>query len=145
MWKCSFCPTFKYMYFRLKKKEFEKHCSSDLCNTFSLSNLIQVVKCIKSSVDSSIDVIQTNRPRSFHHTSLIETGKSNCSKFSVEVSVHKLDQELDKGIIYNSQDKQYDLFSETFRTVLDHHAPLNTKRIAVSILRQQEQKNYRFS
>ena len=36
--------------------------------------------CLKSSVDSSIDGMLTNRPRSFHHTSLIETVMSDCHK-----------------------------------------------------------------
>ena len=49
------------------------------------------------------------------------------SKFSPEAFLHELDQELNKGIIYNSQDKQYDLFSDTFRTIVDHS--LKTKRI----------------
>ena len=123
-------------------------------HTFSLSNLISVVTFVKFLVGSSIDVMLTNRPRSFHHTSLIETGMSDChklmlllfrtffkripaktieyrnySKFSPEAFLHNLDQELNKGIIYNSQDKQYDLFADIFRTVLDHHAPLKTKRI----------------
>ena len=96
----------------------------------------------------------TYRPRSFHHTSLIETGMSDChklilslfraffkripaktieygnhSKFSPEAFLHELDQELNKDIIYNSQDKQYDLFSDIFRAVLDHNAPLKCKRI----------------
>ena len=96
----------------------------------------------------------TNRPRSFHHSSLIETGLSNChklilslfkaffkripektieyrkySKFSSEAFLHELDQKLNKGIIYNGHDKQYDLFSDIFRTILDHHAPLKTKII----------------
>ena len=96
----------------------------------------------------------TNRPRSFHHTSLIETGFSDChklilslfkaffkqipsktieycnySKFSPEAFLHELDQEPNKGIIYNSHDKQYDLFSDIFRTILDHYAPLKIKTI----------------
>ena len=96
----------------------------------------------------------TNRPRSFHHTSLIETGMSDChklilslfraffkripaktieyrhySQFSPEAFLHEIDQELNKGMICSSQDKQYDLFSDIFRTILDLHAPLKTKRI----------------
>ena len=96
----------------------------------------------------------TSRSRSFHHTSLIETGMSdfrelilslyralfkripaktieyrNYGKFRPETFLHELDQELKKGIIYNSQDKQHDLFSNIFRTILDHHAPLKAKRI----------------
>ena len=88
------------------------------------------------------------------HTSLIETGLSDCntlilsffrafskqtlaktieyrnySKFSPEPFFHELDQELSKGIIYSSQDKRYDLFSDIFRTILNHHASLKTKII----------------
>ena len=117
--------------------------------------LYQSLHCVKSLIGSSIGVmLLTNRPRSFHHTSSIEISMSDChklilslfrsffkeipaktieycnySKFSPEAFLHKLDQELKKGIIYNSQDKQYDLFSDIFRTILDHHAPLKTKTI----------------
>ena len=41
--------------------------------------------------------------------------------------LHELDQELNNGVICNSQGKQYDLFSHIFRTILDHHATLKTK------------------
>ena len=132
-------------------KKDSKNYLSNLCDTFSLSNLIPGVACVKSSVVSSIDVMLTNKPISLHHTSLIETGLSDChklilsffraffkwtpaktieyrnySKFSPEAFLRKLDQELNKEIIYYSQDKQYDLFSDIFRTILDHHAPLKT-------------------
>ena len=36
----------------------------------------------------------------------------NYSKFNLETFLQELDQELNKGITYNSQDKQYNLFSE---------------------------------
>ena len=55
----------------LDKKRDSKNYLSYLCDTFSLSDLISEVTCIKSSVGSLIDVMLTNRPRSFHHTSLI--------------------------------------------------------------------------
>ena len=96
----------------------------------------------------------TNRPRSFHHTSLNEAGLCdrqklillffraffkripaktieyrNYSKFSPEAFLHKLQQELNRGITCNSEDKQCDLFSDIFRTILDHHVPLKTKTI----------------
>ena len=108
----------------LDKKKDSKNYLSDLCDTFSLSNLIPEVTCVRSSLGSSIDVMLTNRPRSFHHTSLIETGMSDChklilslfrvffkrlpaktieyrnySKFSPEAFLHELDQELNSGII----------------------------------------------
>ena len=107
----------------LDKKKDSKNYLSDLRDTFSLSNLISEVTCVKSSVGSSIDVMLTNRPRSFHHTSLIETGNSDChklilplfraffkripaktieyrnySKFSTEAFLHELDQEPNKSM-----------------------------------------------
>ena len=61
----------------LQIKKDSKIFLSNLCDTFLLSNLISGVK---SSVGSSIDVIITNKPRSFHYTSFIETGMSDCHK-----------------------------------------------------------------
>ena len=46
-----------------------------------------------------------------------------------DIFLHGFDQELNKVIICNIQDKQFDLFSDIFRIILDHHAPLKTKRI----------------
>ena len=69
----------------LDKKKDSKNYLSDLCDTFSVSNLISEVTCVKSSVGSSIDITQTNRPRSFHLTSLIETTTDSVQKlFSVK-------------------------------------------------------------
>ena len=51
----------------------------------------------------------------------------NYSKFSAELFLHELDQELNKGIIYSSLDKQNNLFSDIFRTIFDHQDPLKTK------------------
>ena len=55
----------------LDKKKDSKNYLPDLCDTSPRSDLISEVTCVKSSVGSSIDVMLTNRPRSFHHTSLI--------------------------------------------------------------------------
>ena len=138
----------------LDKKRDSKNYLTDLCDTFLLSNLISEVTCVNSSVGSSIDVMVTNGPKLFHHTSLIEICLSDFHKlilsffraflkltpaktieyrsyrkFSSEAFLHKLDQELNKGIICNSHDKQYNLFSDIFRITLDQHAPLKTKII----------------
>ena len=53
----------------------------------------------------------------------------NGSKFSAEVFLYELNQEVNKGVICNSQDKQYNLFSDIFKTILDHHALLKTERV----------------
>ena len=67
-------------FYILDKKKDSKNYLFDLCDTFSLSNLISEVTFVKSSVGSSIDVMLKNRPRSFYHTNLIETGMSDCHK-----------------------------------------------------------------
>ena len=92
----------------------------------------------------------TNSPGSFHNTSLIGTGLSNCHKMIVSVFraffkrrpakvieyrnyktfeqnkfVRNLDQELIKSNSYNDE-QQYDIFTSIFRRVLDKHAPLKT-------------------
>ena len=68
----------------LKKGDTRSHMS-DLCDSFSLSNLVNGVTCVKSQNGTSIDVMLTNRPRSFHNTSLIETDLSDCHKMIVSV------------------------------------------------------------
>ena len=50
------------------------HDLSDLCDTFSLANLIGSSTCFKSLSGTSIDVFRTNRTRSFHNTAIIEPG-----------------------------------------------------------------------
>ena len=92
---------------------------SDLCDTFSLSNPILEVTCVKLLVGSSIDAILTDRARLFYHASLTEAGLSDCHKlillffraflkrippktieyrnyckFSPQAFLHELDQEL---------------------------------------------------
>ena len=52
----------------LDKKKDSKNYLSDLRDTSSISNLTSEITCVKSSVDSSIDVMLTNRPRNFNHT-----------------------------------------------------------------------------
>ena len=110
----------------------------DLCDTFSLFNLVNGVTCVKSQNSTSIDVMFTNRPRTFHNTSLIETGLSDCHKMLVSAFraffkklpakaieyrncktfdqnkfLQNLDQELIKYNSYNDE-QQYDIFTSIF-------------------------------
>ena len=56
---------------------------SDLCDTFSLSNLVNGVTCVRSQNGTSTDVMLTNTPRSFYNSSVIETALSDCHKTTV--------------------------------------------------------------
>lgn len=55
----------------------EKHFLEDLCDVFDLTNLVKGKTCFMSLVGSSIDVMLTNKPRSFYKTNTIETGLSD--------------------------------------------------------------------
>lgn len=51
---------------------------SSFCDIFGLTNLVSSKTCFTGSHSSSIDVILTNRPRSFQATSVFETSLSDC-------------------------------------------------------------------
>ena len=53
---------------------------SDLWDTFNLKNPVTKPTCYKSLTGSIIDLILTNKPRSFQNTSVCETGLSGCQK-----------------------------------------------------------------
>ena len=50
---------------------------SDLCDTFSLKNIISGKICFKKTTGTSIDILLTNRPRSFLKTGIFEAGLSD--------------------------------------------------------------------
>ena len=127
---------------------------SDLCDTFSLTNIINGKTCFKAQKGTSIDFFLTNRPRSFHKTGIFETGFSdhhklilsvfrsyfirippktteyrNYKNFNETVFLHDLDQELLKGEMYKSNNEMYSTFTKVFRIVLDKHAPLKVKKV----------------
>ena len=127
---------------------------SDLCDTFSLTNIINGKTCFKAQKGTSIDVLLTNRPRSFHKTGIFETGFSdhhklilsvfrsyfirippktieyrNYKNFNETIFLHDLDQELLKGEMYKSNNEMYSTFTKVFRLVLDKHAPLKVKKV----------------
>ena len=55
--------------------------------------------------------------------------QSECGK--IQTRITPIRSGTIEGDIYNSEDSEYDLFSEFFRTILDHHVPLKTKRIEI--------------
>ena len=50
---------------------------SNLCDTFSLNNLIKWKTYFKADFGISADDMLANRPRSFYNTSIIKTGLSD--------------------------------------------------------------------
>ena len=58
---------------------------SDLCDTFSLTNIVNVKTFFKSQKGTYIDVLLTNRSRSFHKTCIFETAVSDHQKLILSV------------------------------------------------------------
>ena len=127
---------------------------SDLCDTFSLTKIINGKTRFKARKGTSIDVLLTNRPRSFHKTGIFETGFSdhhklilsvfrsyfiriplktieykNYKNFDQTVFLHDLDHELLKGEMYKSNNEMYSTYTKVFRLVLDKNASLKVKKV----------------
>ena len=70
--------------------DFNSEMSEDpminFCETYNLSNLIKEPTCFKNPHNpSTIDLILTNRPRSFLHSTTVETGLSDHHKLTITV------------------------------------------------------------
>ena len=124
----------------------------DFSDTYNLINLIKEPTCFKSPLNpTSIDVMLTNRSKSFQTSSAIETGISDHHKMTVTVlktyfkklkplvikyrSYKHFDefsfkQELNYSL--QTRDKEnmtYDEFKNVFMVVLNNHAPIKEKII----------------
>ena len=102
---------------------------SDLKDTYNLSNLVKSATCFKSSKGTLLDMLLTNKPKSFQKTFVCETGLSDCHKLvatifrSIFIKLHPkvvkyisyknfdenkfcrdLDQILIKGDLYKTND-----------------------------------------
>ena len=129
-----------------------KNHLSDMKDRFSLKNLIKEPTCFKSQNSTLLDLILTNRPRSFMQSHNFETGLSDCHKlvcsilrasfkkfppkiiiyrdqkhFDQKKFLHDLDSKLLQGDLYRNCDDPYDKLILT--DILNHHAPLKEKQI----------------
>ena len=125
---------------------------ASFCDVFGLSNLVMSKTCFTKNHSSSIDVILTNRPRSFQKTSVFETGLSDYHGLLATAMKSTVPRLKPKQIKYHSckkfvpenflsdvkhaqiecdganPDKAYDHLTNTFHnTVHDKHAPIKTK------------------
>ena len=64
------------------KKENPTACDElqEFCDTSNLTNLLKSKTCFMNNHKSTIDLIITNKPRSFQITNVTETGVSDCHK-----------------------------------------------------------------
>ena len=125
---------------------------NEFCCTFNLTNLVKEPTCFKNPAHPTcIDVILTNRPRSFQNTNVIETGLSDFHKLTVTVLKAKFQKQAPKVIHYRNNKKfnhrlfRNDLlwqlngegihnmeckeFEKVFIRTLNKHAPLKKRFI----------------
>ena len=124
-----------------------------LCETFNLKNLIKDKTCFASTHGSSIDVILTNKPRSFQHTLTCETGLSDHHHMITTFLRLHLVRLKPKKIFYRSYkrfdesmfledvknvnfvcdtedpDLNYENLINGFCSIIDKHAPLKQKTL----------------
>ena len=104
---------------------------TNFCDLFALSNLVNVKTCTKSMYGTTLEIMLTNKPRSFYNNSAVTTGFSDYHKlilFDEAKFLHDLDQEIIKGSFYQHQ-KTFAVFSSIFRDVVDRHASLKQKMV----------------
>ena len=132
----------------------------NLCNSYSLNSLIKQPICFKNTESPScIDLILTNKPRSFQSTCVMETRLSNFHRMTVSVLKKYFRKLLPKVITYrdfkkfenerfidslkstlNNQDGDYtknpQQFFELCQNELEYYAPRKkSTAVCVSLLR----------
>ena len=132
--------------------EIGEEVMDDFCNLYNLKSLIKVPTCFKSTErPSCIDLILTNKPHNFQHSTALETGLSDFHLLTVTVLKSTFRKKPPKIIKYRNYKNythtnfQSDLLSSLTgidlmeisndeyvslcMKILDRHAPIKTKYI----------------
>ena len=135
----------------LEKSNAKYKHLANFCDSHDLSNLMKEPTCFQSESPSSIDIILTNKPRSFMHTKSVVNGLSDhhsliMTMFRAQIS--KLDPinikyrnfkdfdekafnlELDhslKQIDFDQDSNDFSKFLSLFESISERHAPMKTK------------------
>ena len=123
----------------------------EFLNRYGLNNLVKEPTCFKSLDNPTcIDMILTNRCRSFQNTTCLANGLSDCHKLVISVMKTKFEKLKPKIITYRSyknfdskifKDRlvtvlrtvtDYNSFEEKYLTILNEFAPLKEKTIRAS-------------
>ena len=125
---------------------------ASFCDVFGLSNLVTAKTCFTKNGSSSIDVIFTNRVKSYQKTSVFETGLSDYHGLVITILKSHIPRLKPKVIKYRNYkkfdtakfledvrrtnfaaledpDECYDNLTNTFRNLVEKHAPLKTKTV----------------
>ena len=74
----------------------------EFCDTFNLTNLVKSETCFINNHKSAIDLILTNKPRSFQITNVTETGVSDCNKLITTFMKSCISRLKPKNVHYHS-------------------------------------------
>ena len=125
---------------------------SELCGTFDLKNIVKGVTCNMSERGSSIDVILTNKPRSFFNTTTTETGLSDhhcmistflrChyEKLPPKNFIYRNTKNLNEEVFINDIknipmselhrfENPFTGYETLFKCIVDRHCPIKTKKV----------------
>ena len=131
----------------------KQHFLQDLCDVFDLSNMVKDKTCFMSTEGSSIDVMLTNKPRSFYKTTTIETGLSDHHRMVLTFlrSHHSIKLKPINIVYRNTKNVNLDDFKSDisnlpldelnrfqdsytgfvtlFKSIVDRHAPMKKKTV----------------
>ena len=135
-----------------KKSGKYKHLEN-FCDTFDLKNLIKEPTCFQSDNPTSIDVILTNKNRSFMHTKSVVNGLSDWHSiiftmfkkqitrlnpievkyrsfkdFDEQSFLSELEQNI-RGVDFSLETSVFSDFLDIFEGIVDKHAPMKKKII----------------
>ena len=100
--------------------EIKEPCIKDFCDTYNLKNLIKDPTCLKNPLNPrSIDVILTNKWRSFQNSQVVETGFSDHHKMTNTVMKDTVTKRAPIHIKYRNMKIFYDsAFRSNFHKLL---------------------------
>ena len=131
--------------------EVSESTMAEFCEIYNFKNLITEPTCFKNILHpSSIDVILTNKIRSFQNSQTLETGLSDHHKMTITVlksyfskqdpvTINYRDYKLFNKFTFQDEllnkfgsmftNINYELFEHTFMDLLNKHAPMKTKYV----------------
>ena len=131
--------------------EITENTMKEFSDIYNLSSLIKEHTCFKNPLNpSTIDLILTNRPRSFQNSQAIELGLSDHHKLTITImkaffpkqapiiisyrdykhyDMNNFRNELLQGLHNIHGSISYDIFENVCITILNRHAPLKNKYI----------------
>ena len=125
----------------------------DFCDSFDLINLIKEPTCFQSETPTSIDIMLTNKSRSFMHTKSIvnclsdwhsiiftmfkkhisriapiEINYRSFTKFNEQSFLSELEQNLNR-VDFTDESNDFSDFLNIFKNTAEKHAPMKKKTI----------------